>query len=292
MKSFKKTDAYKKVRLIGKSFRTSRLANKLPTRRLRKFLVKEIRKILFKRRFHKGVPIFILQMGKVGSRSVTESLQNYHSGAVIHAHIMDDKDWGTQYIIDWVNNGNPIKIISPVRDPIGRNVSVFFHFVEGRLGHTKDKSKLSVSELVDLFINNSDPDEVEVNKAMMDHDMPLEWFDKYIKKYFHIDVFASPYLGSDYKIFLNDNVDLLVYRIDLDDKKKEEVIRDFLSIPEFSLENTNIGSSKGYSGKYKEFKECAVLPESYLDKMCESKYFRHFYSDDEIQSIRKKWLRD
>lgn len=291
MKSLKQASWYKKLRLIGKSVRTSNFAQKLPTRLLRKYLLQEINKILFKRKLNKATPIFVCQMGKVGSRSIVESLEKNYPGVVLHGHLISRMDWRVQYTIDWVNEGHPLKIISPVRDPISRNVSAFFHFIEGRVGHASDKSDLSVTELTESFLKDPDPCEMEDNKTMMEHSLPLQWFDNNIKKYFGIDVYSTPFPDSKSVTFSNNNIELLVLRIDVTDKEKERLIKDFIGATEFKLKNTNIGGSKNYSKKYKEFINKAVLPEHYLNEMCNSKYFKHFYTDEEIRDIKNKWLR-
>lgn len=289
MNNYKNKLSYKKLRLIGKKYRTNIFIRNSPLRLLRKWVVQEIKKLSFRRRLHKSTPIFVCQMGKVGSRSIVESLEKNYSGVVLHGHIISRMGWESQYLLDWVNKGNPLKIIAPVREPISRNVSAFFHFIEGRLGQASDKSDLPIKELVDSFIDHRDDNEEPDNMAMMDHNLPLSWFDDNIKKYFGINVFSIPFPDSGHIVLTNNNTELLTFRIELHDSEKESLLREFINIPSFSLINTNVGSTKGYSKKYKEFKDLAVLPDSYIRKMRESKYFRHFYSENEIIQICDKW---
>jgi hypothetical protein len=253
-------------------------------------LRKKIDQIKFKRDIKKDVPVFVFQMGKVGSRSIVDSLMRCYSGVVVHRHFITGDDWKAGRMLELSESGKPLKIISPVRDPIGRNVSAFFHFIEGRTGQASDRTGCTVEELVDLFISNSDLDEVEENRAMMDHAMPIEWFDENIKKYFNIDIYDKEFPSSGYDVYKNKNIELLVLRIDVDDRVKEKIVREFLGFNDFVLSNTNVAKDKKYAKKYNEFKKNAVLPDEYLDEMCSSKYFRHFYSDDEIRKIRKKWM--
>lgn len=140
-----------------------------------------------------------------------------------------------------------------------------------------------------MFIDYRDDYEDPDNMAMMDHNLPLFWFDDNIKKYFDIDVFSKPFPDSGHIVISNNNTEMLTFRIELHDSEKELLLREFTNLPSLSLSNTNIGSSKDYSKKYKEFKNLAVLPDSYIRKMRESKYFRHFYSENEITQICDKW---
>ena len=78
-------------------------------------------------------------------------------------------------------------------------------------------------------------------------------------------------------------------RHDISDQQKEQAIREFLDLPNFNLKNANIGEQKDYASLYREFKKKAVIPDNYLDEMCASKYFKHFYSKKEITEIRNKW---
>ena len=289
MKYLKKNAWYRKTRELGKAIRTNSFLKNTPTRKLRKYLARQFQQFLFKRKLNKATPIFVCQMGKVGSRSIVDSLEKYYPGVVLHGHLVRKMDWQAQYILEWVHHGNPLKIISPVRDPISRNISAFFHFIEGRIGHASDRSNLPITKLVELFISNDSTNEDDNNKAMMAHNLPLDWFDNNIKNHFGIDVFSTPFPSSKFATYSYNNTELLVLRIDIADKKKEELIQNFIDFPSFKLKNTNIGASKGYSSKYKEFKNNAKLPEDYLDKMCKSKYFSHFYTDVEINTIRNQW---
>lgn len=71
----------------------------------------------------------------------------------------------------------PLKIISLVREPIGKNVSSFFQNLDVNTGLSNAKNKLSVAELRGIFIKD------------YCHDVPLQWFDKNILINFGIDVF-------------------------------------------------------------------------------------------------------
>jgi hypothetical protein len=80
-------------------------------------------------------------------------------------------------------------------------------------------------------------------------------------------------------------------RSEISDQDKVNAIEDFLEIHSFQLQNTNIGEEKVYAGTYKDFQENAKLPQSYVSKMCNSKYFNHFYSKELIETIREKWTK-
>ena len=82
---------------------------------------------------------------------------------------------------------------------------------------------------------------------------------------------------------------MLILHHDSADDKKESLLKDFLELDHFELENLNVSSDKSYADKYKEFMREVKFPTEYLDQMLNSKYTTHFYSPDKIASIRKRW---
>ncbi len=84
---------------------------------------------------------------------------------------------------------------------------------------------------------------------------------------------------------------MLVMRVEMDDTEKVGAIRDFLQLPDFRLRNRNIGSNKEYADIYSRFLVEVRLPREYIDQMCDSRYFRHFYPPSFIEKTREKWLR-
>jgi len=77
---------------------------------------------------------------------------------------------------------------------------------------------------------------------------------------------------------------------EISDEEKSKAIADFLQINNFSLfKNENIGEKKEYQAIYKDFKSNLLLPAEYVELMCNSKYFNHFYSREKIESVRKRW---
>ncbi|MDJ0844898.1 putative capsular polysaccharide synthesis family protein [Crocosphaera sp.] len=85
-------------------------------------------------------------------------------------------------------------------------------------------------------------------------------------------------------------VELLLIRTEDINSKMEEAIKEFMNIEEFKLSNANVANNKKYANKYKRFQQSIKLPESYIEEMYDSKYTRHFYSEEEIENFKAKWL--
>lgn len=257
--NIKSTQAYKSFRLSGKNIR------------------KHIKRYFFRKKLNKKTPVFIFQMGKVASSSIFSSLTEQYSGAVAHAHHIGDENWMSMEFKKLSIDNKPIKIISLIREPISRNVSDFFQLFEDFVGVTFNESTYTTNELKEKFLLN------------YTHELPLEWFDENINKHFDIDVYSSPFPAEGHIEFSRNNVDLLIMRYDLVDTKKESLINEFLNINAFKINRSNISSVKNYYQTYKDFQTNVDLPDEYLDKMCGSKYFNHFFPEKEINDVRSKW---
>lgn len=259
VKHIKKTTFYRSFRKSGKNIR------------------KNIKRFLLKRKLDKAPPVFIYQMGKVASSSIYHSLKSQYPGAVGAAHHIGGENWQSELLYNVFKRNKPIKVISIVREPIGRNISDFFELFVDYAGIDFKESNLTIDELISLFIDK------------YRHDWPLTWFDNNIFKYFGIDVYKTHFPCSGIANYSLNNVELLVLRIELSDSSKEKAIQSFLSLKSFRLHNLNLSTNKEYRDTYKIFKDKIRLPESYLLKMKKSKYFNHFYSTTEISQIISKW---
>ena len=72
-------------------------------------------------------PVFIFQMGKVGSSSLKVTLEAKLKGAVVHSHSYKHLSKENRKMLDRRKRLKlPISVICPVREPISRNVSAFF----------------------------------------------------------------------------------------------------------------------------------------------------------------------
>lgn len=224
-------------------------------------------------------PVFVFQMGKVGSYTVKSTLTNLWNAPVVHGHNyahLSKQDQGT---LDAAKqNAEPLFVLCPIREPIGRNISSFFHNFERDTGEPFERNKYSTDDLRELFLSKAQ------------HNVPIEWFDRNFRPVFGIDVFDEPFSKSTrYKEYSRENVRALVYQSELDPAVQLEIISQFLGVklPQWDFEN--VSSTKRYARAYKQFKSRVRLPEVYLQMMFTSRYFRHFYHQDVKEALRQKW---
>jgi hypothetical protein len=241
----------------------------------------EIRdRLMFSYWLKRARPVLIYQMGKVGSTSLGRSLANGYPGISVNTHdfFAEHRKWLVRRLFRSVSEeGTELDVITLIREPVGRNISAFFENYERFAGVKYQKSDLTVAQLRDLFLAN------------YLHDLPLEWFENHIERTFGIDVYASPFPESGYATYEKGGVRLLVIKLEIPDTAKEKAVGEFLELRAFQLTRANVGDVKEYADQYTAFKREVHLPSHYLDRMCRSRYFTHFYSPDVIEEVRQRW---
>ena len=242
--------------------------------------------------------VLVYHMGKVGSTSIFESLVSAGIPNINHMNRMNPNnielvrqehrerglpvpegdEEGLRVYNDIRSIPYRIQCISPVRDPIRRNLSAFFFSYERFTGERYEQDRIDIDRLLQCFLTT------------YSHDVPLTWFDTEIKQVLGVDVYGCPFpkkigVGT----VSRRNCRVLLIKCELHDAEKESAIKEFLGLPSFSLRNENVGRDKVYAETYKQFLQTIKLPDSYLDRMCNSKYARHFYTDEEITGMRERW---
>lgn len=122
------------------------------------------------------------------------------------------------------------------------------------------------------------------------HEVPLKWFDREPKVTIDIDVYSKSFPSDrGYIRFRNGPFKLLVLRTELSDSQKADAVEDFLGISGLEIHRRNTAKNREYADLYDDFKREVELRGSYLDRMLESRYARHFYSQEEINRAYAQW---
>ncbi len=259
--------------------------------------------------------MFIHQMGKVGSTSISASLRAAgirDEMAIYQTHFLSDAGmaflrdvaiaarggWDSlppkgkktylrsPMLLEKVHEARDgdgrVKVITLVRDPVATNVSGFFHNFEWWPDELTAAARRDDPDILDRLLAHF--------LANYPHRMPLQWFDMEIKAVFDVDVYAEPFdreLG--YRIYHGGYTDMVLIKLERLNDRAEEVFKQFLSLDHFELVSTNLGEEKWYSPLYDRFKKWVALPDSYLDELYQSEYATHFYTPDEIAAFRRRW---
>jgi len=162
-----------------------------------------------------------------------------------------------------------VKIISVIRNPIERNVSMFFQdfpywYIDYR------KRNRSVSRFSDASVVK------DMYETVFPHSYVDEWFDKEIKRLSGIDVYEHPFdREKGFQEYRNGKYSLLL----LEMTKIEDnwpVIESFVG-EKLELENENFGEKKWYGPIYKLHKSDLLNDESVNALVMSGKFYQKFY---------------
>jgi len=250
-------------------------------------------------------PIVVYQMGKVGSKTVVESLKSstlrrpiYHVHYITKEGLDYHKDmslnpqrpklgihhWTGHYLRKKIEREKRVwNVITLVREPISRNISAFFHVIDTWIPDFDPRffdkiPSMSVEQMRQLFLEK------------YPHDLPTTWFDTEMKVVFGIDVFASQFPKyKGYKIYRGERANLLLIRLEDFNSVIGEALSEFLCLNEFKMVRANIGSEGRNAANYRLFLDHVVLPEEYIQDAYTSKYVQHFYTDSEVLKFSSRW---
>ncbi|HTD68313.1 MAG TPA: putative capsular polysaccharide synthesis family protein [Candidatus Limnocylindria bacterium] len=231
-------------------------------------------------------------MGKVASSTLEATLQGIPSIEVFRAHVLNHHgqkrpaQMDRRLLESWlvfehlIQSGIPTKVVTLVREPIGRNISAYFQNLDQLWGLPQAHQRLTMPQLIAGFFEK------------FDHQRTLRWFDDEFKPVLGLEVYEHPFdPAAGFQRLVHAPYDVLILRVDVSDTVKARQLAELIGQPEISLVQKNIGETKGYSALYKEFLGAVPLPKSYVDEMLDHRYTRHFFSAVEIEQLRRKWLR-
>jgi hypothetical protein len=248
-------------------------------------------------------PVLVYQMAKVASRGIADALADRPDLSVLHFHFCEPENSAYMYrqlfgeeglkrgVTDSAVFGRVIheRLIKPrhkafvitlVREPIARNISSYFHNLNIIWRQRNAYANVPFESLVEGFLT----------KHMSE--LPLEWFDREFKAALGVDVYAHPFPREQGFLRISDGpYEVLIMRHDLDNRQKERCVGELLGVQDVTIHPANRATEQPYAEVYRHFVENVRLPESYVAAMLDSKYTRHFYTGEEIERLRDKWLR-
>lgn len=223
--------------------------------------------------------LHVFQMGKVGSHTISDALQNAkYGGRVIHLH------WVTDLIHGYPSNRlpyssilvhpreRPVKVISAAREIVSWALSGLFHH--------HGASTVNIADAIAM-----------VEERFWNHCQDgLRWFDH---RYFcDLDVYAHPFdHASGWGRIQHDGIDLLLYRQE-DLPRLEMPLAKFLDVDTLRFSQHNVGDDKGYADLYRRVMREFRLPGNLLSSLYDTPYMRHFYSDAERERAYARWVRE
>ena len=164
-----------------------------------------------------------------------------------------------------------ISIITPIREPVFRNISAVFQNAPRQLSDEK------------------------ILKRLRDYrpGVPDYWFRSDFIPATGIDVLNMQHDKSQYSFeFENEKFRVLILKTEASDKEKSKVISEFLG-KDIQIKRTNVGDNKWYSELYGKIKaNIDVMGPEFVQKCFNLDYFKAFYSDEQMRDILKKVTND
>lgn len=230
---------------------------------------------------------------KVGSSTISSSLPFEYPKIKIHSKFWmssEDKVFYKKYVK---------KIIIGVREPIATNMSLIYELKssKGLIKTGKRWIWTNPQEVLDYYIIDSILNCIKRRNEKrygfeeeLGYSMIIQsWFEDELKEGLNINIFDYPFnkkLG--YQIIKIDECEILLYRLE-SMNSLEEVFGKFLNIKDFRFVRNNEAKSKWYNESYRNFLKNVTMPQEYIDISYNSKYMKHFYTEEEISKFREKW---
>lgn len=230
--------------------------------------------------------ILIYQMGKVGSTTIEAAIDNsehMHSlyfnepcgvrGKTVRLTL--SKTIRKIIVLPvkrfFIKRRSVVKIITVVRDPVARNISMFFqdiHYwlVEFDNNNIYDTRQEGMEYIYKAFL------------SAFDHDYYDRWFDSEIKRFTGIDVFKIKFDKKKGMLRVKEGRFDIIFATaeNLNSNSSIAMLEEFIGAP-ITLDSKNVGGNKWYGDLYGKFKK--EFPEilDYKKDMKSSKTYKHFY---------------
>lgn len=231
----------------------------------------------------------VYTMGKVGSSSISRSIAEAGRGCIdihtldrtrllrqarrqIEADTLINPHVATAMV--WLRRGvrepERCTYITAVRDPVERNLSAYFQNLD-----FQSADQGAVTRQFDHFIES------------YPHDVPVYWFDSEFKRFLGIDVLTRPF-DKQRRVYREDQ-QLLVLRLDAAPGTMEAELSAVLGT-RVRMRQANIGADKGYAELYRAVKKIARYDSAHLDALYDTPFARAFWTDEELEDLRRRWL--
>ena len=250
------------------------------------------------RRYRNEDNILIYQMGKVGSTSLVKALGE--RAIQIHNFFPSNEPCSRKPFygsslrrkpVEWlfyhairrgVRARSTLKIVTLVRDPIGRNVSMYFQHLHYWLAHYFSEIRADrdgregIDTLVDCF------------RETFDHRYPLDWFDKELKRLTGVDVYEHAFDSTrGCTEITKGGIRVLIIQTD---KLRDcwHTVEEFCG-RKLEFREDNRGERKWYGTLYSEFLDRYSVSADELDEIYSSKFATFFFSEATRAELKRRW---
>lgn len=238
---------------------------------------------------------------KVGDYTVQKLIEQaripvfnlWHRPVIYHHDVME-------------STGKKIRIITAVREPISQNLSSLFEKIKmggdniftTREEYWEDGGNLQ--NLFDLWMNMEGYIEDTTIRKNDDREQACLTcagaFGRLIQKFIPefqeniLNILDYPFdKDKGYSVIRSEQCEVFVYQLERLNDIYPEILKWLGAKGEYRLESHNISDDFWYADVYKKAKEEIRIKRSYFNKCFQEPYVKHFYSQTDIEKMRKKW---
>lgn len=252
--------------------------------------------------------VLVYQMAKVGSQTVLRSIRaSRPRRPVFHVHTLTDLGmaamegfyrwsrapsllWArhllvSRYLNQQIRRGltpGRWKIVTLVRDPVARNLSLLFQLGRRLLPDFEAQCDTGRLDPIAVFERFEADFPGQVNC--------MRWFRDELCPVFGVDPFAAPFDRlAGYHVYPGPFADVLLLRTEDLDRTGEAALRSFLGLEQCRWKQANIGGRKPNGIRYARLLDHLELPAAFVDRYYDTPEVRHFYSPQELNALRVRW---
>ncbi|WP_455172277.1 putative capsular polysaccharide synthesis family protein [Azospirillum largimobile] len=194
--------------------------------------------------------------------------------------------------------GESVTIVSGVRDPIARSISVAMQNLEADFADCLAATAEATAEALaarigDLWLRDTpdgDPNRLYLERMIR---APLIWFREEIEKPFGFDLRAHAFdRERGYSILTRGNVRLLLFRHESAPTAIQNGLAELFPGMEFQLPHSNDGTTKPTSEIYRALKSRFRLPRPALEAIYSHPNVSSYYGAEEIAGAIDRWSED
>jgi len=207
----------------------------------------------------------VFTMEKVGSSTCMQTFRE--SGF--------NPDRGTRHNLDYLGSVEKYAgVITPVRDPIARNVSYFF--------------EIHGNDILPASPTNEQIHDMLFEKVNFDD--PLTWFDQVYKPFTGIDVYKHKFNRTRGWSILDKK--FLIIQTEKLSEQLPTAFEGLFGLHPGSIHRARTTESRAYGELYTRFVEWVQFPADLVDHLLGSKYSTFFYTKKQLEGMRKRWVKN
>lgn len=192
-----------------------------------------------------------------------------------------------------------IKIITAVREPISQNISVVYQGIS-RIFFSRSRMFKAIPNMRELMIKSFgnaqtifdlwyECTQSEDFKDDLDICRDLQSFIPVFNSNI-IDLMKEPFdIDRGFSVIKESNIEIFVYQLEKINDIKEDLSK-FIGFSFNEYVIANVATDKWIGSAYRRAQDEIKFSQEYFDKCFNEPYVKHFYSNEDIEKFRSKWI--